>query len=86
MSYIRLTPLPFGLTLGAMWSLSLLMIGLTTDISSFAQPFTSTLGVFYLGYSTSIIGSIAGGIYGFIHGFVFGVMIAWLYNVFNSIC
>ncbi|BCA94527.1 hypothetical protein TUM19329_08880 [Legionella antarctica] len=79
----RLSPVGLGLSLGVMWGLSVLILGLIAYFHSYGKPFVEAMGVLYIGYAPSIKGSILGGIIGFMDAFISGAVVAWLYNLFN---
>lgn len=80
----KLSPLGLGLSLGVLWGLSMLFMGLAAYYYSYGKPFVEAISTLYIGYAPSIKGSILGGIIGFIDAFIMGVLIAWLYNLFSS--
>ncbi len=86
MTKCRLSPLAFGLSLGIIWGVSVLMMGLLAHYFAYGTEFVGAMGVVYIGYESSIVGSIIGGLFGFIDAFVGGALIAWLYNVFSGCC
>ncbi|MDX2346582.1 MAG: bacteriophage holin [Legionella sp.] len=86
MTKCRLSPLAFGLSLGVIWGASVLVMGLLAFYLSYGTAFVSAMGVLYIGYESSIVGSIIGGVFGFIDAFVGGALIAWLYNCFSGCC
>ena len=86
MSGCRIGPVPLGLSLGVLWGVSVLVVGLIATYFSYGRPFVEALGVMYLGYQPSVWGSILGGVFGFIDAFLGGLVIAWLYNCFNRGC
>jgi len=79
----RLSPVGLGLSLGVLWGLSILILGLLAYFHSYGKPFVEAMGVLYVGYEPSVQGSILGGIIGFVDAFITGVLIAWLYNLFS---
>lgn len=83
MSGCKLSPVALGMSLGLLWGLSLLILGLMGHYYAYGHPFVSAIGTVYQGYEPSIKGSIIGGIIGFINAFIDGFLIAWLYNRFS---
>jgi hypothetical protein len=74
-------------SLGLLWGLSILIMGLVAYFTHYGQAFVTNLGTMYMGwYTPTIMGSILGGFIGFIHGFIKGFLIAWLYNAFSGCC
>jgi hypothetical protein len=82
----KLNPMALGLSLGIMWGVSMLIMGLVAYYFMFGTPFVTAMGGIYVGYEPSITGSIIGGVIGFIDAFIGGLMIAWLYNCFSGCC
>lgn len=76
----KLSPVGLGFSLGILWGLSVLSIGLIAYFHSYGKPFVEAMSSLYIGYAPSIQGSILGGIIGFIDAFIMGFLIAWLYN------
>lgn len=84
MNGCKMSPVGLGLSLGILWGLWLLVMGLLAFHYAYGQTFVTTLGTMYVGYEPTIKGSIIGGIMGLVHGFIKGFLIAWLYNRFCS--
>ncbi len=76
----RLSPVRLGLSLGIIWGLSLLTIGLLAIFSGYGHSFITTIGTMYLGYAPTVLGSLIGCVIGFADAFISGFLIAWLYN------
>ncbi len=86
MTNCRLSPLAFGLSLGLVWGASVLIMGLIAFYFAFGTEFVTAMGVLYINYEATVIGSLIGGLYGFIDAFIGGLVIAWLYNIFAGCC
>ena len=69
-----------GLALGILWGIVCLIMGLLAIVTYRARPFVEFLGIMYIGYKPSILGSIIGFVWGSVDAFIFGFLIAWLYN------
>jgi len=69
-----------GLTLGIVWSASLLTMGILAMTINYGVDFVNALGKFYLGYNMTIKGLIIGAIWGFFDAGIGGIVIGWLYN------
>lgn len=82
----KLSPMALGLALGIIWGVIVFMVGLIAHFFEYGSAFVTSMGVMYIGYEPSILGSVIGGIMGFIDSFIIGVLIAWLYNVFLNCC
>lgn len=83
MSGCKISPVAMGMSLGIIWGVSLLVMGLVAHYYLYGEHFVSALGTLYVGYVPSIKGSILGGIIGFVDAFITGFIIAWLYNRFT---
>ena len=70
----------FGLTLGIVWGLAMLLMGLINTTDMWGDEIVKVMGSLYIGYRPTVLGSIIGGIWGFIDAGIGGVIIAWLYN------
>jgi hypothetical protein len=79
----KLSPLALGLSLGVLWGLSILIMGLVAYYYTYGRPFVTAVSLLYPGYAPSIKGSLLGGLIAFIDAFIGGFLIAWLYNIFN---
>ncbi len=82
-NHCKLSPLALGLSLGVVWGISMLLMGLMAYYFAYAEGFVVAMGSVYVGYAPSILGSFIGGLIGFVDAFIFGVIIAWLYNFFG---
>ena len=70
-----------GLACGILWGGTVLFMGLTAMVCSWAKPFVGWLStIMYLGYDVTIVGSLIGTVWGFVDGFIGGFLFAWLYN------
>lgn len=83
MNGCKLSPVGLGLSLGILWGLSLLVLGLLAYHYAYGITFVQSVGTVYMGYEPSIKGSLVGALMGFVHAFVKGFLIAWLYNRFS---
>ncbi len=75
--------LAFSLAGGVSWGLGVLLVGLGSIVVPSWQIFVDWLGNFYIGYSSSIVGSIIGGIYGFFDVFIGLYVFLLLYYYFK---
>jgi hypothetical protein len=78
----KLSPKGLGMSLGVLWGLALLIMGLLAYVYSFGRPFVDAMAIIYLGYEPSILNSILGGVIGFAEAYIVGFLIAYLYNAF----
>jgi hypothetical protein len=77
----KFCPAAFGFSLGILWGLGLLIVGLINHWEpSFGHPFIQTMSSVYIGYKSTIEGSLIGFAWGFIDFFIFGFLIAYIYN------
>jgi hypothetical protein len=76
----------FALTVGIFWALSVFIITWWLIVFWGASGARTFLGLFYLGYSVSPVGSIIGLIWGFFDGLISGAIFAWLYNLIVDRC
>lgn len=86
MTKCRLSPLALGLSVGVVWGASIVIMGLLAHYFAYGTAFVTAVGVVYVGYEPSIMGSVIGGLFAFIDALVGGALIAWLYNVFSGCC
>jgi hypothetical protein len=70
----------FGLTLGIVWSVSLLIMGILAMTVNYGVGFVNAISKLYIGYNATVAGIIIGAIWGFFDAGIGGVIIAWLYN------
>jgi hypothetical protein len=70
----------FSLAAGILWSVSVFLMGMTATTCSWAGKFVAALGVFYVGYSATILGSFIGAVWGFFDAAIGCAVFAWLYN------
>lgn len=69
----------FGLTLGIVWSLCVLIMGIFA-MFGYCVPIVELIGSMYIGYKATIIGSIIGAVWGFFDAGIGGLIVAWIYN------
>lgn len=78
----RLSVMAFGLALGIMWGVGMLVLGFAAHWFMWGTPLVTTMGSAYVGFEPTLWGSVIGGVWGFCDGFIGGVVLAWLYNKF----
>ncbi len=86
MTKCKISPLAFGLSLGVVWGASILLMGVLAHFFEYGRAFVTAVGVVYVGYDPSLLGSFIGALFGFIDALVVGALIAWLYNCFSGCC
>jgi hypothetical protein len=69
-----------GLALGAFLGAVVLLMGLVAWLTGTWTAFVNGVGLLYLGYGPTPVGSAVGAVWGAIDGFVAGAAVAWLYN------
>ena len=69
-----------GLALGAFLGAVVLVMGLVAWLTGTWTAFVNGIGLLYLGYGPTPVGSVVGAVWGAIDGFVAGAAVAWLYN------
>ncbi len=75
-----LNPSKFGLAMGILLGLAMLIIGITATYAGYGVDIVALCGSMYIGYDMTLVGSIVGGIWGFFDGLIGGFIFAWLYN------
>ena len=70
----------FGLTLGIIWSASLLIMGVLAATINYGVGFVNGVSTVYIGYGTTFPAILIGAIWGFFDAGIGGLIIAWLYN------
>ncbi len=83
---MKLNVKAFALTCGIFWAVSVFFITWWLIALYGASGARTLLGLFYLGYSVSPVGSIIGLIWGFFDGLISGAIFAWLYNFIAGRC
>lgn len=80
-SFRKLHVPSLGLSMGLICAASAFLLGIMASMGK-GEVLVNVLSEFYLGYSSTFVGSIIGGIWGFIDGLIFGSLLAYLYNIF----
>ena len=70
----------FSLSAGIFWSVSVFFMGFLAMSCTWAGKFVAALGIFYVGYSATILGSVIGAVWAFLDAAIGGAVFAWLYN------
>ena len=77
----KFCPGAFGFTLGILWGLAMLLLGLVHHwVPSYGTEFFKAISSVYIGFKPTIVGSFIGFAWGFVDFFVFGFLIAYIYN------
>lgn len=74
----------FSLSIGIIWSLGLLIIGVLSTFG-YGKMFVAVMDSIYIGYNNNLLGSIIGALWGFTDGCITGALIALLYNKISSL-
>ena len=69
-----------GLTLGIVWGMAMLLLGLIAMFSNRGTAWIELMSSLYIGYKATLLGSIIGGAWGFVDACIGGIIVAWLYN------
>jgi uncharacterized membrane protein YccC len=78
---MRLSVRALALAFGIFWGVSVFICTWWIILLYGASGARTFLGLFYLGYNISPVGSIIGLIWGFFDGLVCGAIFGWLYNL-----
>ena len=81
----KLHSFSFGLSLGLIWGISMLVLGWVGMETGLGVGFVETMRTIYIGYSATAKGFVWGGIWGFVHMFILGFIVAAIYNLSVSI-
>lgn len=85
---MKLNVLHFGFTVGIIWALLVLSVGVTNLLfPSYGLAFLKIIDSIYPGYHLGkwgFGGVIVATLYAAIDGFVVGVIFAWVYNLFGK--
>ena len=77
---MRLDVVGFGVTLGCIWSLCILVLVLASRRSPKAEVVITLFSKVYRGFDRTLLGAVFGAFWGFIDGAMSGLLIAWVYN------
>ena len=83
--YQKISPLAFGLSLGVLWCLSVVVISLAALHIGYGVGMIKALSALYFGLALTPVGIAIGAAWSFADGFVGGFLIAYLYNLFLRI-
>jgi len=80
-AYMKLEPLPLGLSLGIVWGTTLFVTTWLSYLTGYGRLLLDVLaGSIYPGYTISPVGSFVGLLYGFVDLLIMGTIAGWLYN------
>ncbi|MFN3234051.1 MAG: bacteriophage holin [Gammaproteobacteria bacterium] len=80
-SYSKIHVLGLGFTLGIIWGVSLLLMGILGHVMGYGTEFVTAMGTLYVGFAPTVNGAFLGLIWGFLDGFILGILIAFIYNI-----
>jgi len=69
-----------GLTLGIIWSVATIIMGITSMFFDYGIGMVKAIGALYIGYQPTPLGILIGAVWGFVDAGIFGLVLAWLYN------
>lgn len=78
---MRLNVRAFALACGILWGLLIFSLTWWVMLIWGAHGYLTRIGLVYLGYSLTPLGSVIGLIWGFVDGLICGAILAWLYNL-----
>ena len=79
-----LKPLSFGLAVGILWGLGLLVLGLMAAYLNWGKLAVDVIASVYPGYAPTLVGSLIGLVWGFVDGTIAAAIVALLYNYLAS--
>ena len=62
----KLHPLSVGLSIGLLWGIGMLFVGLTAAYLDWGVLFVRMMGSVYVGFTPSFVGSVIGAVFGFV--------------------
>lgn len=80
--YGVLSPLAFGLALGLLWAISIVVLAIMASFLGYGIGLFNALSSLYIGLSLDVVGVLIGAVLGFVDAFIGGVIWAYLYNFF----
>jgi len=76
----RLDIKAFGLALGLVWGGITFILGIVDMLYFWGNSWGRMMGMVYMGYAPTIIGSVIGAVWGFVYASILGFAVAWMYN------
>ncbi len=73
--------LALGLSIGTIWSISVLLVGLMATYTAWETPLIALIGSMYVGFDATLVGSFIGAGWALLDGFVGGFLVALVYNL-----
>lgn len=83
---MRLGVLAFGVSLGIITGLSMMLFGWSAWLWSFGTTLVGQWATVYPGFAASLKGGFVGLAWGFLEGFILGIVWAWVYNICLCCC
>ena len=81
---MRLNIKAFALTCGLVWGFAIFLLTWWVMLLWGVQGPMTRIGMVYIGYSLTPIGSIVGLVWGFFDGLIGGAIFAWIYNLISG--
>jgi hypothetical protein len=78
---MKLNVKAFALTSGILWGLGLFLGTWWIILFKGSMDIETFIGMIYLGYSVTPLGSVIGLVWAFFDGLICGAIFAWLYNL-----
>ena len=82
----RLSPIAFGVSLGIITGLSMMLFALSSWLWGYGAPMIEQWGSVFPGVGASLKGSFIGLAWGFLEGYILGLLWAWVYNICLCCC
>lgn len=79
---MQIKEIPFALSLGILWSLTLVVMGMASYLFGYATPFLEMWSSVYIGLEPTPVGIMKGALMGFIDLGTSGLCLAFMYNAF----
>ena len=80
-NYGKISPIAFGLSLGIIWAVSVIILSLLALYFSYGLGMIEFFTSVYFGYELTLLGIAIGALWSFADGFIGGFLIAWVYNL-----
>lgn len=80
----KINVLHLGAAVGITGALYALFLGLISMWWNWGSDLVFTLGSYYIGYAPTLAGTLVGTLWLLVDGFIAGVLIAFIYNKFQS--
>lgn len=78
----KLSVKALALSLGIVWGVAVLILGLIQMMWGPWPGITNLIAEAYMGFAPTVQGSLIGAVWGFVDAGIGGAVVAWLYNMF----